>query len=424
MKTVLFIGLVWPEPQSSAAGTRIVQLVQLFRCAGYEICFASAASKSSFSYPLSQEGVQEVQIQLNDSRFDSFVATLQPHIVIFDRFVTEEQYGWRIREQCPAACTVLDTEDLHFLRRSRQEAFKKDAAINYYNDVTIREIAAILRCDLSLIISRQEMELLLTKFRIPADLLYYLPFLEVTVDEEYKIDAAKYSYNVVTRREIAAILRCDLSLIISRQEMELLLTKFRIPADLLYYLPFLEATVDEAKQNNWPDFEQRKHFVFIGNFLHEPNWHSVRVLKESIWPKLRKQVPDAELHVYGAYPTEKVYQLHRPQEKFFIKGRAEDARKTLEAYRVLIAPIPFGAGVKGKFIDAMQAGTPSVTTTVGAEAMSIDGTWNGFIEDDPANFSDKSAQLYQHSKIWYQAQEKGIDILHATSNKEQFEKPF
>ena len=362
MKTVLFIGLVWPEPQSSAAGTRIVQLVQLFRCAGYEICFASAASKSSFSYPLSQEGVQEVQIQLNDSRFDSFVATLQPHIVIFDRFVTEEQYGWRIREQCPAACTVLDTEDLHFLRRSRQEAFKKDAAINYYNDVTIREIAAILRC--------------------------------------------------------------DLSLIISRQEMELLLTKFRIPADLLYYLPFLEATVDETKQNNWRDFEQRKHFMFIGNFLHEPNWHSVRVLKASIWPKLRKQVPDAELHVYGAYPTEKVYQLHRPQEKFFIKGRAEDARKTLEAYRVLIAPIPFGAGVKGKFIDAMQAGTPSVTTTVGAEAMSIDGTWNGFIEDDPANFSDKSAQLYQHSKIWYQAQEKGIDILHATSNKEQFEKPF
>lgn len=362
MKTVLFIGLVWPEPQSSAAGTRIVQLVQLFRCAGYEICFASAASKSSFSYPLSQEGVQEVQIQLNDSRFDSFVATLQPHIVIFDRFVTEEQYGWRIREQCPAACTVLDTEDLHFLRRSRQEAFKKDAAINYYNDVTIREIAAILRC--------------------------------------------------------------DLSLIISRQEMELLLTKFRIPADLLYYLPFLEATVDEAKQNNWPDFEQRKHFVFIGNFLHEPNWHSVRVLKESIWPKLRKQVPDAELHVYGAYPTEKVYQLHRPQEKFFVKGRAEDARKTLEAYRVLIAPIPFGAGVKGKFIDAMQAGTPSVTTTVGAEAMSIDGTWNGFIEDDPDNFADKAAELYQHSKIWYQAQEKGVAILRATSDKQLFATPF
>src|SRR5690606_14991395 len=196
------------------------------------------------------------------------------------------------------------------------------------------------------------------------------------------------------------------------------------PAELLYYLPFLESNIEESKRDSWLPFEERKNFVFIGNFLHEPNWHTVRILKAEIWPKIRNCLPTAELHIYGAYASEKVYQLHQPKENFLIKGRAEDGRKTLEAYRVLIAPILFGAGVKGKFIDAMQAGTPSVTTTVGAEAMSIDGTWNGFIGDDPANFSDKSAQLYQHSKIWYQAQEKGIDILHATSNKEQFEKPF
>lgn len=362
MHTILFIGLVWPEPQSSAAGTRILQLIRMFRSVGSEVVFASAAAKSPYSHPLSQEGVWEEDIQLNDSRFDAFIRSLKPDMVVFDRFVSEEQYGWRIRQYCPSALTILDTEDLHFLRRARQEAVKRNTALDYYNDITTREIAAILRC--------------------------------------------------------------DLSLIISKSEMELLLASFRVPAELLYYLPFLEPKIEKSATNKWLPFEKRKDFVFIGNFLHEPNWHTVKVLKAQIWPQIRKQLPQTELHIYGAYASEKVYQLHQPKDNFLIKGRAEDARKTLEAYRVLIAPIPFGAGIKGKFIDAMQAGTPSVTTAVGAESMTIDGHWNGYIENDLDRFAEKTALLYSDRKVWYKAQERGVNILNATSSKEQFETPF
>ncbi|WP_246162294.1 glycosyltransferase [Sphingobacterium phlebotomi] len=362
MHTILFIGLVWPEPQSSAAGTRILQLIRMFRSVGSEVVFASAAAKSPYSHPLSQEGVWEEDIQLNDSRFDAFIRSLKPDMVVFDRFVSEEQYGWRIRQYCPSALTILDTEDLHFLRRARQEAVKRNTALDYYNDITTREIAAILRC--------------------------------------------------------------DLSLIISKSEMELLLASFRVPAELLYYLPFLEPKIEKSATNKWLPFEKRKDFVFIGNFLHEPNWHTVKVLKAQIWPQIRKQLPQTELHIYGAYASEKVYQLHQPKDSFLIKGRAVDARKTLEAYRVLIAPIPFGAGIKGKFIDAMQAGTPSVTTAVGAESMTIDGHWNGYIENDLDRFAEKTALLYSDRKVWYKAQERGVNILNATSSKEQFETPF
>ncbi len=362
MKKVLFIGLVWPEPQSSAAGTRILQLIWMFQHAGYEVVFASAASKSSYSHPLLQEDVREEHIQLNDSSFDAFITCLEPNIVVFDRFVTEEQYGWRVRQYWPSALTILDTEDLHFLRKARQDAIKRNTIIDYYNDVTTREIAAILRCDLSLIISKSEMKLLLETFRLPAELLYYLPFLEPKIEA-----SAKYT---------------------------------------------------------WTSFSLRKHLVFIGNFLHEPNWHTVQLLKTRIWPEVRKLLPEAELHIYGSYASEKVYQLHQPKTNFLIKGRAKDARKTLETYRVLIAPIQFGAGVKGKFIDAMQAGTPSVTTAVGAESMSIDGLWNGYIEDDLNSFAEKAALLYGDSKVWHEAQEKGITVLNATSSRELFETPF
>ncbi|PRD53872.1 glycosyltransferase [Sphingobacterium gobiense] len=362
MKTTLFIGLVWPEPQSSAAGTRILQLVRMFQSGGYEVVFASAAIRSPYSYPLSREGVREEDIQLNDSSFDTFITALKPDIVVFDRFVSEEQYGWRVRQYCPSVLTILDTEDLHFLRRARQEAVKRNTALDYYNDITTREIAAILRC--------------------------------------------------------------DLSLIISESEMKLLLQTFRLPAEILCYLPFLEPKIEESATDKWRPFGQRTNFVFIGNFLHEPNWHTVRVLKTEIWPKIKKRLPQAELHIYGAYASEKVYQLHQPKDNFLIKGRAQDARETLEAYRVLIAPIQFGAGVKGKFIDAMQAGTPSVTTAIGSESMTVDGHWNGYIEDDPDNFAAKSAILYSDPKIWWEAQRKGITLLNTTSSKAQFEIPF
>lgn len=362
MKKILFIGLVWPEPQSSAAGTRIMQLVRMFQSAGHEVIFASAAAKSSYSHPLFQEGVREEDILLNDSGFDAFITSLNPDMVVFDRFISEEQYGWRVRQYCPSALTILDTEDLHFLRRTRQESVKRSTALDYYNEITIREIAAILRC--------------------------------------------------------------DLSLIISKNEMELLLETFRLPAELLYYLPFLESKIEESAKSTWPSFIQRKDFVFIGNFLHEPNWHTVQSLKTQIWPKVRKLLPEAELHIYGAYASEKVYQLHQPKESFLIKGRAEDARKTLESYRVLIAPIAFGAGVKGKFIDAMQAGTPSITTSVGAESMSVDGLWNGYIEDDLHQFVTKATLLCRDPEIWYESQANGELILKERFDKERFEAPF
>lgn len=349
MQTVLFIGLVWPEPKSSAAGTRIIQLIQVLLGAGCRVVFASAAAKSPYSYPLLEEGVEEVAIKLNDASFDIVIQELKPDTVVFDRFMIEEQYGWRVRQFAPAALTILDTEDLHFLRAARQEAVRKNSTINLYN--------------------------------------------------------------MTAKREIASILRCDLSLIISQDELSLLQDGFNMPHSLLYYLPFLEKRPGEAERASWPTFEQRKNFMFIGNFLHEPNWYTVQVIKKEVWPVLKKLLPEAEMHIYGAYATEKVFQLHQPRDRFFIKDRAEDARLTMQRYRVLLAPIAFGAGAKGKFVDAMQTGTPSVSTRIGAESMTRDGRWNGFIEDDPKAFAEQAALLYTDEKIWQHAQAEGIMLL-------------
>lgn len=361
-KRLLVIGHVWPEPTSSAAGWRMLQILRLFLSHGYDVSFACAATKSPHSYPLEEENITGYPILLNDSSFDDWVGTLSPGVVLFDRFMVEEQYGWRLADACPQAVRILDTEDLHHLRHARQEAFKKSIP---WNDNLL--------------------------------------------------------YSDLAKREIAAILRSDLSLVISKEEIMLLKEKFQIPSSIISYLPFFEEKLSSEALSAWRGFAQRSHFVFIGNFLHEPNWKTVQLLKTVYWPKIRQQLPEAELHIYGAYPSQKVWQLHQPKEGFIIKGRAEDARQTISNYRILLAPIPFGAGLKGKFVDAMATGTPAISTAIGAEGMDQEN-WPGYICDNPTEFVDQAVSLYTDPKLWEAKQVLAREALtHSTANKQKQE---
>lgn len=363
---VLILGFVWPEPNSSAAGGRMVQLISIFKEQGFEVTFASSASDSEYMIDLESLGVNKKSIALNCSSFDIFVKELNPSIVLFDRFMMEEQYGWRVAENCPDAMRLLDTEDLHCLRLARQKAFKENRPFST-DDLLVEDVA---------------------------------------------------------KREIASILRCDISLMIAEYEMELLQTVFKIDSNLLYYLPLLLEPVEESTIQNLPSYEERNNFVFIGNFLHEPNWNAVQYLKETIWPLIRKQMPEAVLQIYGAYPSQKVLQLNQHKQGFHIMGRADDAQEVVRNARVVLAPLRFGAGIKGKLIEAMQCGTPSVTTTIGAESMCGDLPWNGFIADDAQGFVDKAVGLYQEKTIWLKAQENGFEIIEKRYLKSLFENDF
>jgi len=226
----------------------------------------------------------------------------------------------------------------------------------------------------------------------------------------------------LAKREIASIYRCDLTLIISIYEMKLLKKTFKIHKSLLHYVPFLLPKITMETLRSYPSFQNRNHFISIGNFKHEPNWNSVQYLKTVIWPLIHEKLPESELHVYGAYATEKVQQLHNKKEGFLIKGWAENTEVVFTNVRVCLAPLQFGAGLKGKLIDAMKFGTPSVTTSIGAEAMHDKLPWNGFIEDDPIKFASKSVALYTNEKFWENAKQNGVEIINSCFSKEKYER--
>ncbi|MEZ8066711.1 glycosyltransferase [Vibrio sp. FF145] len=359
MKKVLAIGYVWPEPNSSAAGSHMMSLLRLFKRQGWSVEFATPAQETEHMIDLSEEGITSQSIQLNCDSFDQYIEELQPDVVMFDRFMMEEQFGWRVEKVCPNAFKLLDTEDLQFLRNARHEAVKKETELtkaHLYSDLAKREIAAILRCDLSLIISSYEMDLLKSEFNIDPKLLHHLPFM------------------------------VDIN------------------------------TLPESTKS----FEERKHFMTIGNFRHAPNWDAVLQLQK-IWPKIRKQLPETELHIYGSYPPPKATALHNPKTGFHIKGWAKDAQEVMEQARVCVAPLRFGAGIKGKLLDAMKLQTPNVTSEIGSEGMLPQGElqWPGAVADDIDEFVEQAVGLYKDEEKWLKAQSQCHSILEAHYEQNQ-----
>ncbi|WP_405396890.1 glycosyltransferase [Maribacter sp. Asnod2-G09] len=360
-RTLLLIALVWPEPASTAAGVRMMQLIEVFKKQGYGITVASAASKSDYSVDIEALGFQTADIKMNDSSFDVFVKDMNPDVVLFDRFLTEEQFGWRVTENCPDALRILDTEDLHSLRHVREQCFKKD-----------------------------------------------IPF---TTDAWLADDK--------TKREIASIYRCDLSLIISSYELKLLTNTIKIDKSLLLLLPFM---VDEINnETTWKTFEDRKDFIFIGGGKHAPNIDAVKYLKTTIWPLIHTQLPEAKLHIYGAYLPQQIVEMNNPAGGFLVYGRAEDVNEVMQSAKVCLAPLRFGAGIKGKLLSAMQNGTPSVTTTIGAEGMHGILDWNGYIENDTNEFANAAVCLYATEPEWKNAQEKGKTLVNTLYAKTSLE---
>ncbi len=359
MATVLVIGYVWPEPNSSAAGKRMLQLLEYFTTSQYKVIFATTAAASNNAADLDSLAITSVKIELNNSSFDTYIKELQPDIVLFDRFMMEEQFGWRVSKNCPNSIKILDTEDLHFLRNSREQNLKSKNSI-FNSELTKREIASIYRCDVSLIISEIEMKLLKEDFNISGSLLLHIPFL----------------LNLVTVQEIEIL----------------------------------------------PTFEERVDFISIGNFKHKPNVDAVRFLKNEIWPIIRKELPNAALNIYGAYPTPSVLQLNNPKENFHVKGWARNAEKVVKSFKVSLAALRFGAGLKGKLIEAMQMGTPTVTTSIGAEGMYGELSWGGFIQNDPKAFAEAAIRLYNNKETWKESQLNGFKIVNERYNKNSYYK--
>jgi glycosyltransferase involved in cell wall biosynthesis len=368
-KTVLFISRTWPQPKETAAGWRMTQLINHFLNHQNKVFFACAelnslAQSESFlkddSFNFS--GVNAVQIALNDDGFNAQISDIKPDYVVFDRFITEEQYGWRVRECCPKAVTILDTEDCHFLRLARAnyikhhpQAFDASACAHeaLYTPHSMRELASIWRCDLTLIISQFEYQLLRETFFVPGGLLHYLP---LAVDDSGV--QANASEKIVERP--------------------------------------------------WSD---RTNFLWVGNRKHDPNNDSLIYLLQVLWPLIQNKIPNAALHIVGPYGSEGQRQLILKSKAVVDLGWVENLPELMINYRVNLAPVRFGAGLKGKIMQPLGLGLPTVCSIIGAEGLMLDKSPSLAPVENSKEFINKAIRLYTDEEYWLEASEQGIQCI-------------
>lgn len=366
---VLWIALVWPEPGSSAAGVRTMQLLRTLKSSGCTVQVVSPCRSNQHRDKLISEGFLTESFKPNDSEFDLYLKQLNPDVVFFDRFIAEEQFGWRVREQCPDAVRILDTVDLHFLRQVREKVARENGNV----------------------------------FDIPAD--------------EFHSEEAI--------REIASIYRSDLTLIISDFEVELLYSQFGVPLNLLSLCRMSSSSFPGVSRS----FEARRDFITIGNFNHPPNLDSYLLLHNGLWNRIRSKLQEqgergCELHIYGAYPRKEFMELDDPETGFRVKGWADDLADTMGRYRINLAPLSFGAGIKGKVLDGWVAGTPCIATSVAAEGMHGSLEFGGVVEDNWERYAEQAALLYLDSARWCDASIAGTKTVETLFSSERNDSEF
>ena len=290
---MLYIGSLFPQVSVSAAGLRSLNIIESFQKHKYNVYFMTGGKMET-------QDAKEVMKMVGGEQYvkqcsphstkeiNEYVQTIKPDVVIYDRFITEEKYSWMIHKTLPNALTVLDTQDLHFLRKGRK-AMLESILSNPSN----------------------------TNSKI-------LAFEQVI---NYGFNLENYNSNSDAFREVCSMFRSDLTLLISDYETQMLLSNPSLYPHLsskLYTFAFCykdhhsnrdhlcnsdrDCTGGDLKSK----FQRKKNYFMLGNFGHSPNLDSFQILTRKLWPKIFEQFKNIqnknnndtellpELHIYGA----------------------------------------------------------------------------------------------------------------------------
>lgn len=365
MKKVIVIGKNWPEPKTTAAGMRMMQLLFFFQELAEEVVFASAASPSPFSELFERDAIRTKAIQLNDVSFNQWIKEEQPSLVVFDRFMVEEQFGWRVQEAAPQALRLLNTEDLHSLRAARGQVLSGGELLE-----------------------------------------------------------SKWIVSPVTHRELASILRCDLTLLVSHFEYDWLQSHLPQAAKNCFVLPFLFSPLAENTFESLPSFKNRRGFVFVGNGKHEPNQDAVDWFATTIWPLIHRELPQSECLVIGGYWNSHHIARYKNIPGLQFTGQVDELGDILSGKRINLLPLRYGAGIKGKLADGMRAGCVTVSTAQGVEGLKQVERFPGALLENPTAFATRAIELHQDEQAWNQHQTEITSFFNSNYSREEGHQRF
>jgi glycosyltransferase involved in cell wall biosynthesis len=160
-----------------------------------------------------------------------------------------------------------------------------------------------------------------------------------------------------------------------------------------------------------PGFADRRGIAFLGRYVHAPNVDAVRFYMDAVHPLVSGRLPEAGLTLAGSDPPEEIRSYSRSDARVTVPGYVADHRALLKAHRVGVAPLRFGAGMKGKIGESMACGLPCVTTSIGAEGLGIESGREAFVADGPREFAEAVVRLYRDAGLWERMSREGVAFV-------------
>lgn len=215
--------------------------------------------------------------------------------------------------------------------------------------------------------------------------------------------------------EVALAEACDFTLTVSEHERRVLLAECP-SARVLVVSNILE------QQPATTPFAARPDFLFIGGFHHPPNADAVRTFVADVLPLVRKRLPTARFLVVGSRPTPEIRAL--ASEHVVVTGHVEDLAPLFERCRCSVAPLRWGAGVKGKINSSMSFGVPVVASTTAVEGMDLVAGDDVLVADSPEAFADAMVRLYEDEALWQKLSSNGREALRRAFSPAAAETPL
>ena len=214
---------------------------------------------------------------------------------------------------------------------------------------------------------------------------------------EALISGRELAWENTRERELACARDADRTIVCSEAERSVLasvgITSMTVPV--------IEAT----RESSPPPFSVRQGALFVGNFTHRPNVDAAQFLCETILPILLHDDPDFRVVIAGSEPPQSVMKLRSPN--VHITGYVNDLTPLFDAARVFLAPLRFGAGMKGKIVQSLSLGLPAVTTSIGVEGTGFLSGEDITVADHPATFAAETLRLYRDESAWNRQASRG-----------------
>ncbi len=201
------------------------------------------------------------------------------------------------------------------------------------------------------------------------------------------------------RRELSIYRKADAVIAVTDDDANVL--KKNCPDVQIEIIPNIHRLETSANKR------QNKTVIFVGAFEHDPNIDAVLYFCREILPLVKKKVPDVEFTIVGRHPPDEIKRLSN--DFIEVTGYVPSTTPYLRNSHISVAPLRYGAGMKGKVGEAMAHGVPVVTTSIGAQGMNLINRENAMIADSPAEFSKCIIELIQNADLYKRIQNNSLD---------------